>query len=137
MLRLLVFIATCLLALSASAQETTSRPAVLVADDLFISNDRELVARGNVEAYQGNTKLEAREIRYDRQSGALTITGPIRLHDGSNAVILADGADLDPDLRAGLLTGARLVLDQQLQLAVSLHCVPQQAVHRAEHQISK
>lgn len=119
-------LAVCLVLASAvGAQEDPSgiepapRPAVLVADDLFIAQDRELVAKGNVEVIQGSIRLTAREIRYDRVTGALTIQGPIRLQDGDDVVILASGADLDPSLRVGLLTGARMVIDQQLQLAAA------------------
>ncbi|MFK7880603.1 LPS-assembly protein LptD [Roseobacter sp.] len=99
------------------AQEDEPVPAVLIADELFIENDRELIARGNVEAFQGTTHIEAKEIRYDRETGALTITGPIILQDGEGTTILASAADLDTTLQTGLLTSARMVLDQQLQLA--------------------
>ncbi|WP_299736344.1 LPS assembly protein LptD [uncultured Roseobacter sp.] len=92
-------------------------PAVLIADELFITNDRELVARGNVEAFQGTTRITAREIRYNRDSGALTIDGPITLQDGEGVTILASAAELDANLKTGLLTSARLVLEDQLQLA--------------------
>ena len=119
MLRIVLTVLALLLPAATLAQQEPARPAVLVADELFITSDRELVARGNVEAFQGGTRLEAREIRYNRESGALTITGPIRIYDGQSGVILADAADLDSTLRIGLLTGARLVLDQQLQLAAA------------------
>ncbi|XDA99603.1 LPS assembly protein LptD [Sulfitobacter sp. LCG007] len=99
------------------AQEAAEAPAVLVADELFITPDRVLVARGNVEAFQGDTRIRAREIRYDQATGALDISGPITLRDGENVAILASAAELDPELQSGLLTGARLVLNQQLQLA--------------------
>lgn len=100
------------------AQETAApAPAVLIADELFITNDRELVARGNVEAFQGPTRITASEIRYDRSTGALTITGPIILEDGEGISVLASAAELDANLQTGLLTSARMVLNQQLQLA--------------------
>ena len=119
MLRGLVLILCLFLPVAAWAQQEPERPAALIADELFIEADRELVARGNVEAYQGTTRLEAEEIRYNRETGALTITGPIKLFDGESSVILADAAELDGNLRTGLLTGARLVLEQQLQLAAA------------------
>ncbi|MCV3271925.1 LPS-assembly protein LptD [Roseobacter sinensis] len=100
-----------------AAQQDAPEPAVLIADELFIVNDRELVARGNVEAFQGPTRITASEIRYDRGTGALTILGPIRMDDGTEITVLASGAELDATLRTGLLRGARMVLNQQLQLA--------------------
>ncbi|TMM55612.1 LPS-assembly protein LptD [Sulfitobacter sabulilitoris] len=95
----------------------TAPPAVLVADDLYITSDRVLVASGNVEAFQGTTRISARAIRYDQRTGKLIIDGPITLRDGDEVVILASAAELDPGLQSGLLRGARLVLNRQLQLA--------------------
>ncbi|MFD2738777.1 LPS-assembly protein LptD [Sulfitobacter aestuarii] len=100
-----------------SAQDRAASPAMLVADQLFITRDRVLVAQGNVEALQGETRLRAAEIRYDQEAGTLSIVGPITLTEGADTIILADAAELDEGLRSGLLTGARLVLNQQLQLA--------------------
>lgn len=92
-------------------------PAMLVADRVFITRDRTLVAEGSVEAFQGDTRLRARRITYDRSSGELIIEGPIRIDQGDNITVLADAAQLDRGLRNGLLRGARMVFDQQVQLA--------------------
>jgi LPS-assembly protein len=104
------------LSVSVLAQDA-EEPAVLVADDISITRERVLVARGNVEAYQGETRMSASEIRYDQSTGQLSITGPITIEDGDNIVILADQAEMSQDLRNGLLSGARIVLNEQLQLA--------------------
>lgn len=95
----------------------TKSPAVLVADDIQITRDRRLIAQGNVEAFQGQTRLTAQAITFDPDSGRLLITGPITIDDGSGVRILADQAELSEDLQNGLLRGARLVLNEQLQLA--------------------
>lgn len=92
-------------------------PALLVADSIFISADRQLVAEGNVEVLQGDTHLRAQRITFDGDDGKLTIEGPIRIDRGQGEVILASAAELSEGLQNGLLTGARLVLDRQLQLA--------------------
>ena len=92
-------------------------PAVLVADEVSISSNRVLVARGNVEAFQGQTRLRAESITYDDSTGQLIINGPIVIEEGPDILILASQAELSSDLRNGLLIGARLVLSQQLQLA--------------------
>ena len=120
-MRALVLFVFLLLPLGALAQETeeAARPAVLVADEVLVTTDRELIARGNVEVFQGPGRMEAPEIRYSRSTGELTITGPIRLQDGEQITILADAADLSPDLRSGLLTGARMVIDQHLQITAA------------------
>lgn len=114
-MRALLAFALLLLALPVGAQQAP--PALLVADQLYITRERVLVASGNVEAFQNETRLSAREIRYDQRSGALSIEGPITLTDDAGTVIVADAASLDADLRNGILRGARLVIDEQLQLA--------------------
>ena len=113
MKRGLLLLILALLPLRALAQDA----ALLVADQLYITRDRELVASGNVEAFQNGTRLRASAIRYDQGTGALSIEGPITLTEGEDTVIVANAAELDADMRNGILTGARLVLNQQLQLA--------------------
>ena len=113
MMRALLVLILALLPLRALAQDA----ALLVADQLYITRERELVASGNVEAFRNGTRLRANAIRYDQGTGALTIEGPITLTEGEDTVILANAAELDADMRNGILTGARLVLNQQLQLA--------------------
>ncbi|WP_278921833.1 MULTISPECIES: LPS-assembly protein LptD [Pseudophaeobacter] len=93
------------------------QPAILVADQLFITPERQLIAKGNVEAFRGDVRLQARQITFEESSGTLQIEGPIRIDQGGDITILADAAEMDRDLRDGLLTGARMVFKQQLQMA--------------------
>lgn len=118
MIRLLTCIGLMMaLATATAAQTGPSEDAVLVADEVHVTPDRVLIARGNVEVFQGNVSLEAKQITYDRNTDRLTFDGPLVLRDGSTVMILASAAELDTDLRNGILRSARLVLDQQLQLA--------------------
>lgn len=91
--------------------------ALLVADTVVVTDDERLIADGNVEALYDGTRLWAKRIIYDRETDRLIIEGPIRIDDGNGIVVLADSAALDTDLENGILTGARMVLDQQLQMA--------------------
>ena len=101
----------------ATAQVAKPEAAILVADDVQVTRERVLIARGNVEVFQGDLSLTARQITYDRDTDRLTFEGPLVLRDGASVLILASEAELDTDLRNGILRSARLVLDQQLQLA--------------------
>lgn len=109
------------LALPAFAQaqstQTSHPPAILIADSVFVTGENLLIAQGNVEALQGDVRLKAEKITFDQSTGKMTIVGPIIIQQGEDITILADSAELDQDLQNGLLTGARIVLDQQLQLA--------------------
>lgn len=99
------------------AQAATAPPAMLVADRVFITPERRLIAEGHVEAFQGDLRLRAERIEFDRDSGKLTIDGPIRIDQGGTVTVLANAAEMDRGLQNGLLSGARMVFDQQLQLA--------------------
>ncbi len=92
--------------------------ATLVADRVRVEAGA-LVAEGDVEVRYGATRLTASRVAYDRENESIVVTGPIRVDDGAGAVIVADAAALDADLRAGILRGARLVLDRQLQIAAA------------------
>lgn len=98
-------------------EATQEQPALLVADKIFITPERKLVAEGNVEAFQGDIKLSAQRVVYDRETGELSLEGPIRIDQGGVSTILADSAQLDSGIQNGLLVGARMVFDQQVQIA--------------------
>ncbi|MBC7131815.1 MAG: LPS-assembly protein LptD [Roseovarius sp.] len=100
-----------------AAQQAPAGMAMLVADEVRLSADNRLIARGNVEALYQGRRLTAQEITYDRATDRLTITGPLSLSEGSDTVLLADSAALDSDFSDGILRGARLVMHDQLQLA--------------------
>jgi len=102
------------LALPALAQEQ----ATLVSDSLQITGDTRLIADGNVEVFFKGRRLKASRIVFDQATNRLEITGPIVLTEESgDTLLLASQADLSADLSEGILTSARLVLNQQLQLA--------------------
>lgn len=92
--------------------------ASLVADSVTLTG-QVLTARGNVSAFSGPTRLESTEIRYDGASDRMQIIGPIVVTEADGTIITAQQADLDPQLEAGILMGARLVLDRRLQLAAA------------------
>ncbi|KPA22415.1 LPS-assembly protein LptD precursor [Shimia sp. SK013] len=92
---------------------------VLVADSVYITGDKQLIARGNVEALGDDIRMLASEIIYDSETDRILVKGPIRIYQGEDIVILAEDAELDKDLRNGLLRSARLVLSQRTQLAAT------------------
>ncbi|WP_375173023.1 LPS-assembly protein LptD [Pseudooceanicola sp.] len=94
-------------------------PAMLVADRVWLEGRDRVVAQGSVEVLHGDARLRASRVSYDRESEQLLIEGPIVLTRGTDQVVIADAAELDRDLRNGMIRGARMVLDQQLQLAAA------------------
>ncbi len=122
-LRRLVSASLMTLAATAAAApvgaQTLSGVATLSADQVHVDAAGRLVASGAVEVWYGSTRLTARRVVYDQRSGHLSVEGPIVLSDGPDRVFLADSAELSSDLRDGLIRSARLVLDQQLQIAAA------------------
>lgn len=101
----------------ATAQDLPDPGALLVADEVYITGDKKLVAEGNVEAIYKGQRLQARSVTYDRTAETLKIEGPIILDDGENTLVLAHSGELDREFRNGVLSGARVVFDDQLQMA--------------------
>lgn len=121
-LMLAIILAPLVLQWSALAQEQPAEGeqeerAVLMADTLYVTPSRQLVAEGHVEALHGDVRLTAQRVTYDEASGQLAIEGPIRLERGEDVTVLASAAELDRELQNGLLRGARMVLNRQVQLA--------------------
>ena len=97
--------------------------ATLLADYVTLESDRTLIASGGVVVWYQGARLVAESVRYDGQSGDMTITGPIHLTRPGLAgtkddmILVADSGQLTQDMRDGLLRGARLVLAREMQLA--------------------
>ena len=96
--------------------------ATVLADNVLVKGDRTLIAAGGVVVwYQGN-RLIASRIFVDGASGDLTIEGPIHLSrpgadPDETPILIADSAQLDRELQDGIVNGARLVLNRELQMA--------------------
>ena len=99
------------------AAEEAAGPAMLVADSVYLDGKTRLVAEGRVEALSGDTRIIAQKITYDRTSGTLSIEGPIRIEEGGSITVLASSAEMDAGFQNAVLKSARVVLDQQVQLA--------------------
>ena len=93
--------------------------ATLVADRVELSPEGQLIASGNVQALYAGSQLSATQIVYDREKETLAIIGPILLQTPDGIILTARAADLDPQLTNGILLGARLVLEQQVQIAAN------------------
>ncbi len=94
--------------------------ASLVADSLTLDGGDTLTATGGVEVFYKGRRLTASRLVYDQSTDKLAIEGPLVLttEDGMT-VILADQAAMDADLTDGVMTGVRMVMDRQMQLAAA------------------
>ena len=108
-----------LLALTMPQLAMAQMAATLVADSVTVTGEERLVASGNIEVLYEGTRLRAARVTYDRPTDRLRIDGPILITGADGEIVTADQADIDPRLENGVLLGARLVLNQQLQLAAN------------------
>lgn len=93
-------------------------PVALEADEIsFDDAAKTVTARGNVIVYYGERTLEADEIVYDSVTERIAATGAVTVRAPNGDAISADFADLDADLRDGLIRGARSVLAGGAKLA--------------------
>lgn len=111
-------------ALRPAASTTRSgEAATVLADSMTLSGDRTLTAAGGVVVWYQGARLIASRIIVDGADGGLTIEGPIHLSrpgaadPDSEAILIADSAQLDRELQDGIIRGARLVIARELQLA--------------------
>lgn len=96
----------------------TDLPVALVADEvIYDSETGRVTASGNVEVYYGDRTLTADRIVYDDTTGRIAAEGDLVLRDPSGATVFADTAELDADLREGLVRGAQSVLAGNVKLA--------------------
>lgn len=115
MFRTLLLCLFALLPLSAAAQDA----ATLIADRIEATADRKLIASGAVEVFFDGTLLSADKIVYDQTSDQLTIEGPILITSKDGQIMTARQATMDAKLETGILLGARLVLNERLQIAAN------------------
>jgi LPS-assembly protein len=102
----------------AQAEVQTDLPVALVADEIVYESEvGRVTASGNVEVYYGDRTLTADRIVYDDKTGRISAEGDLVLRDATGTTVFADAADLDAELRDGLILGARSVMEGNTRMA--------------------
>lgn len=118
LLVLLMLLAALPLPARAQLAVDTDLPVSLIADEvIYDSENGRVIASGNVEVYYGDRTLTADRIVYDDRTGRIQAEGDLVLRDPSGATVFADAADLDAELRDGLVRGAQSVITGDVKLA--------------------
>ena len=102
-----------------SAQETQTS-SVIVSDTLTIDADGNMIATGNVQVFRNNQRLEAPKIIYRKDEDRLILAQGGTLRDENGTRFISEAAELDRDLRNGLVRGAKLIGEQQMQVQAKL-----------------
>jgi LPS-assembly protein len=95
-------------------------PATLMADRVEVTADGLLIAEGSVEIIHDGRILTAPRVVYDPVAGRIRIEGLARLTEGDAIALVASEADLDDELRSGILLGAELTLARALRIRADL-----------------
>lgn len=103
-----IFIALAALAGPAAAEDP---PVALIADSIEYDAATSVVtATGAVQVFYGERTLTADRIVYDSANDRISAEGRITLRTGEGETVFADFADIDADLRDGLVRGAQSVI---------------------------
>ena len=102
-----------------SAQETQTS-SVIVSDTLSIDADGNMIATGNVQVFRKDQRLEAPKIIYRKDEDRLILAQGGTLRDENGTRFISEAAELDRDLRNGLIRGAKLIVEQQMQVQAEL-----------------
>lgn len=96
------------------------QPITFTAEEVEYDQNRALVvARGRVEAWQGNRVLRADEFTYDRNTGVATARGNVQLIEADGQVIFAESVELRNEFKDGVLEGLRGLLAQNGRVAAA------------------
>ncbi len=120
MIRILFIAVWVVLCAGASAIAQDLPPSALLADSVsYDPTSSVLTAQGNVQVFFEGQTLEASEIIYDDAAQTIKAKGPLTIAGPDGSVILADAAELSTDMRDGLISGARLLLERNFQFAAN------------------
>ena len=107
-------------AVTARAAPTQNAPVTFTADEVqYDQNAALVVARGQVEAFQGGRILRADELTYNRNTGVATARGNVQLIEADGQVMFAESAELSNQMRDGVLEGLRGYLLQNGRIAAT------------------
>ncbi|SNB55425.1 LPS-assembly protein [Arboricoccus pini] len=96
----------------------SKEPTVITADQLaFDQGADNLTATGHVELSQGDQRLRADKVVYDRRTDRAHAYGNVILLDPSGHTSFADEMEVTGDLKTGMAQGIRTLTQDQLRIA--------------------
>jgi len=100
--------------------EADRQPVIFTAGEVLYDEREDLViARGGVEAWQGDRILRAREVTFQRRTGRAAARGDVVLMEPDGRVFFAEEAELTEDLRDGVIRELRALLAEGGRLAAA------------------
>ena len=104
-----------------STEETASPiPVNFAADNLSYDQELGIIsARGSVNLYYKDQRLNANVVSYNQKSGIVTASGNIFLQDTSGHRVYADYAQVTGDLKDGIIENIGILLKDHSRLAAA------------------
>lgn len=104
--------------------------ALFAADEVSqLFEDGPIVAQGAVEAYFNGYTLRADKVIYDPENGTVSAVGNVAVIHPDGQTYMFDSAELTDDLRNGVATSFRAMLDSSARLAASYVIRKNASVH--------
>jgi LPS-assembly protein len=95
-------------------------PVSLISDKIIYNKvSGVLKATGNVKVVYKNTRMDASEIWYNSNTDEISVKGTLRIFDGKNIITSTNNTSIDAQLRNGLIKGARVMIDEKLQISAN------------------
>ena len=99
------------------AKESNS---ILLADRIELDARGNLIAQGNVDIVYNGQRLKAPRVKYIKDRNILIMDMGATLTDINGSSFIAETAELDPKLLNGIIKGANLILEQQIQMRAAI-----------------
>ena len=97
-----------------------AQAATLIADSIQITSGGDVViASGNVEVLHEGQRLLAERIIYTQSTDQIDIQGSLTIIEANGAILTGESAQLSRDFTQGIVSGARFILDGQMQIAAA------------------
>jgi LPS-assembly protein len=90
--------------------------ATLVADEVTVDGDGNLIATGDVEIYFRGESLTAPKVVYDATNDRIDIEGPLLYIDKDGNEMEGVSANMTRDLQNGLVKSAKFLIETQMEL---------------------
>lgn len=99
---------------------TSDEPVTFTAEEVeYDQTANTVIARGRVEAWQGDRVLRADEFTYNRETGIATASGNVALIEPDGQTLFADRAELTGGMRDAVIEGLRGLLASNARLAAA------------------
>ncbi len=101
-------------------RQDVSNASIILSDSLTISANGDVLATGNVQVFHKDQQLDAPIIFFNKAIDQIILESGGVLRDENGTRFVSGAAELDRDLRNGIVRAANLIVEQQLQMQAEI-----------------